>query len=245
MPIGAAHYVRNTGSEVLHQIAGFPDESPKTFDLSNTLSLVPHDLLAQNVKLPIQSLPALQQQPDLGMIPIGKVSLPQASTSSPFTANIHNITPKTFEGGFTVPVTSQDISALDSIGFLYLQGKPGALREPHWHPNAAELTYIIQGSAQEGIIASDKIHKTFAVQSGDVSFVPTNWLHYLNITSNDPLIMLSFFSNSSPTRIDFSQMMEVFSHPLLAASLGSNLQIFQKVPELSGDLFLVSKSIVG
>jgi oxalate decarboxylase len=178
------------------------------------------------------------------MIPIEKVSLPQASATSPFTANIHNITPKNFEGGFTVPLTSQDISALNGIGFSYLQGKPGSLREPHWHPNAAELIYIIQGSAQGAVIASDKVHQTFTAQSGDVSFVPTNWLHYLNITSNDPLIMITFFSNSSPTRIDFSQMMENFPRPLLAASLGPNLEIFQKVPELSGDLFLISKNIV-
>ncbi len=245
VPTGATHYVRNTGSDVLRLIVGFSSESPKTFDFSDTFPFIPRNLLAQNVGIPTQSFPMLPQQPtDLVALNASQISLPATFPSSPFTVNVldsNAIAPKTFDGGFKVVVSPQNIASLDGITVAYVQAKPGALREPHWHPNAAELAYFVQGSAMVGIIGPSGRHETFTVQSGDVSFVPTNYLHYIESTSNDPLILISFLSNKTPGTIEFSQTMNLFPHQIIAASFGSDLHAFDTIPKLADDVFLAAK----
>lgn len=92
-----------------------------------------------------------------------------------------------------------------------------------------------------GIIGPSGRHETFTVQSGDVSFVPTNYLHYIDSTSNDPLILISFLSNKTPGTIEFSQTMNLFPHQIIAASFGSDLHAFDTIPKLADDVFLAAK----
>jgi oxalate decarboxylase len=240
VPMGAAHYIRNTGLEVLHLITGFSNEQPEHISFSNSLGDIPRNLLAQNFELPTQSFPVLPQQHEQFLVKVGQVSPTGASSSSPYTVNIKDIPRATYDGGFLITVSPQFIAALDEIALIYLQGKPGVLREPHWHPNVAELGYYAQGSAQIEVIAPNEQRETFVVQPGNVAFIPMNHFHYIDSISNDPLTALFFFSNSKPSHIDLSQVMNAFPHEVIAASFGSNLRVFDNIPNL-GDVTIVSK----
>ena len=47
-----------------------------------------------------------------------------------------------------------DFQALrgNAVAFFAIDMKPGALRVPHWHPNAWELDYCLQGEARFGLL---------------------------------------------------------------------------------------------
>jgi len=239
VPIGTIYYIRNTGTEMLHMLVAFTHQQPESLNLSDTLGDLPRPLLAQTFGLSVQDFPALLQQRDQFLVNVSRVSSGNASSSAPYTAHLKDIPAQTFSGGIVKVLTPQLIPALDGISLFYLQGTPGALSEPHWHPNAHELGYYVQGSAQIEIIAPE-LREKFVVQPGDIAWIPQNYLHYIDNISSDPLTIVFFFSNSKPSHVDFSQVMSAFPHDLLATCFGSDLHIFDNIPNL-GDVTLAAK----
>jgi oxalate decarboxylase len=243
VPVGATHYIRNTGSDVLHVIETFSNENPEHIDFSEGLGLIPRNLLAQTFGLQTQDFPAIPAQGDQFLVKTGQVP---ANTSTlvggPFTVNVNDIAPVLSPGGFVNNITPQLIPGLDQISLVHLQAQPGGMREPHWHPNSSELNYCVQGTAQIEIITPDHTHEVFQVQPGDIAFVPQNYFHYISSTSADPLIFLVFFANKAPSHIDLSQVMGFFPRELFAASFGSNLHIFDTIPNV-GDVVIAAKVV--
>jgi oxalate decarboxylase len=239
VPIGTIYYIRNTGSEVLHMLVAFTHQQPESLNLSDTLGDLPRPLLAQTFGLSVQDFPALPQQQNQFMVNVSSVSSSGASSSASYAAHLNDIPAQTFSGGIVKVLTPQFIPALDGISLFYLQGTPGALREPHWHPNAHELGYYVEGRAQIEIIAPE-LHEKFVVQPGDIALIPQNYFHYIDNVSSDPLTIVFFFSNSKPSRVDISQVMSAFPHELLAACFGSDLHIFDNIPNL-GDVVVAAK----
>jgi uncharacterized cupin superfamily protein len=74
----------------------------------------------------------------------------------------------------------------------------GGLREPHWHPNASELDYLVSGHVQIGLVAPDCNLQTVSVGPGDIAFLPENWCHYIASVSDVPLQILIFFLTPDP-----------------------------------------------
>ncbi len=54
--------------------------------------------------------------------------------------------------------------------------KPGALREPHWHPNAWEVDWVIEGRAELCVVNPDDTTQTVVLEPGDVGFIPQAWM---------------------------------------------------------------------
>jgi hypothetical protein len=55
-----------------------------------------------------------------------------------------------------------------------LRLEKGGVREPHWHPNAAELSYCISGRATMTMFLGgpNLVHDTFTIDPGEIVFVP-------------------------------------------------------------------------
>lgn len=241
VPIGSTHYIRNTGSADLHIITAFSHEDPEHLDFSDTLGFIPRNLLAQTFGLKTQDFPSLPRQGDQFLVRLGQV--PMASPTSvggPFTANFKDIPPGVSPGGTVTELSPKIIPTLAGMTLFFLQGQPGSLREPHWHQNASELHYCVQGTAQVEILAPNEHRESFVISPGEGSFVPQNYFHQIHSISDDPLVLLVFFSNTTVAHVDFSQVMGFFPRELLAASFGSNLHIFDNIPNV-GDVSIAPK----
>src|SRR5215472_12936342 len=73
--------------------------------------------------------------------------MPESTESNKF--NVFSIKPKVVEPGGTVTeVTGDNFPVLkgNQAAVFYLVMKPGAVREPHWHPDAWELDVPISGT---------------------------------------------------------------------------------------------------
>jgi oxalate decarboxylase len=67
------------------------------------------------------------------------------------------------------------------------------IREPHWHPNAAELSYCLEGRALMTIFSPGARHDSFTVDPGEIVFVPKGFLHHIeNINQGETKFAIAF-----------------------------------------------------
>ena len=108
------------------------------------------------------------------------------------------------------------------------------MREPHWHPNAAELIYIVSGEAEIGLVGPDDLFETFTIGAGDLAFFPMNWFHYVASIGDEPLDSIVYLSHAAPTRIDLSDAVGFLPRAVSAVSVGLDATAFDALPQRTG-----------
>lgn len=97
--------------------------------------------------------------------------------------------------------------------------KPNGVRETHWHPNAAELDYVLGGRARMIILGPGGSVDTFEVGPGEVVFISPAFFHYIeNPDSVNNMRMAIFFGNGSPQDIGISGELGANSNEVLGAT---------------------------
>jgi oxalate decarboxylase len=97
--------------------------------------------------------------------------------SSPHTFNLDATTPRLSNaGGGRTFANADNFPILNgwAMSPYLLRLEQGGVGEPHWHPNAAELSYCINGRATMTIFLGSPIlvHDTFTIDPGEIVFVP-------------------------------------------------------------------------
>jgi oxalate decarboxylase len=116
-----------------------------------------------------------------------KYSFPLASTTPQIVRPGGTIT-KALPGNFPVLTDNQV-----SVGYLVL--KPGALREPHWHPTHWEVDFAVQGTGELGIVTPADQQNISRLAPGDIGFIPMGWAHYIRNVGNTDMIWVLVFNN--------------------------------------------------
>lgn len=247
VPNGYAHYIQNTGSGTLRMVIAFSHEEPEHINLSETLDYVPREFLAETFGVPPTDFPELQYRGDIFLAKMaettgdGSAETLDSHGTKPYTVNLEQVEPKVFEGGTVNELGIEQIPHLKDITLYLLNGQPRALREPHWHPNTAELNYCVRGTARIGVVAPNGGRETFDIVPGDVAFIPRNYFHYIASTSDEPLYFLVFFGGEIDVpHIDLSQTFDYFPREVIAASFGLEKQAFDELPK-RGDIFMAAK----
>ena len=229
---GDAHFIENTGAETLTLLIGFSSPEPNHLSASQAFPWVPAAVTEQVLAVPSGSLPPLPPRGDLAIVPqVGPASAIAADAPAPFSAALDTLPISEFAGGTVQALRPAAIASLVDMTLLRLVIDPGAVREPHWHGNAAEFNYCVTGAGQVGIVAPSGESWTFVVNAGDVAFIPNNWFHYISSVGEDPLELIAFFDNVAPTRIDLSTMVNFFPSGILAASFDIAPDTFADVPD--------------
>ncbi|XP_073925629.1 uncharacterized protein [Castor canadensis] len=80
-----------------------------------------------------------------------------------------------------------------TLGTLRIKSK--GLRAPHWHFNANEHGYLVQGTAWIGVVDDGgEVATTYNVTAGQVIFFPKNTLHWIKNVGDEDCFFLLFFS---------------------------------------------------
>lgn len=100
-------------------------------------------------------------------------------------------------GGSLTKAGPDNFPALEDnqVSAAYLVLKPGALREPHWHPTHWEVDYAVQGTGELGIVTPDDQQSISRLEPGDIGFIPLGWAHYIRNVGNIDLIWVIVFNN--------------------------------------------------
>ncbi len=120
-------------------------------------------------------------------------------------------------------------------GSVYLARlKPGGVREPHWHPSAWELNFVIAGKVRWSLVGPDGTHDAFDGGAGDLVFAPQGHFHYFeNASETEELVVLiAFNASSSEPEDDIGVVASVSALPadVLGAVFGVAPEMFDTLP---------------
>jgi oxalate decarboxylase len=130
------------------------------------------------------------------------------------------------------------LAGTDAAIFL-LRLKPGGLREPHWHPNAWEIDYVVSGHVRMGIVdPADKV-AMFDLGPGDVAFVPQGWAHFIRNVGDTEVVMPITFGNNDPDDTGLSTMFGGMPTDTFEETLGLRSGVLAKARNAAKTLFIV------
>ena len=152
--------------------------------------------------------------------------------TSPFVFDLKGCSPQVVAQGGTIQEANQTTFpqlAGNGLSIYLLTLQPGAIRIPHWHPDAAELDYVLSGTAQIGLAFPGGEWTTFPLTPGQIAILPQGWFHYIQNTGNDTLQKLVIFSNSNPNDIGISEGFQAIPNEVLGLAFGVPADTFKNL----------------
>jgi quercetin dioxygenase-like cupin family protein len=98
---------------------------------------------------------------------------------------------------FILQQFDKQLPVMQNLGLLDIYLSRGHSIEAHWHPNAAELVYVVQGEAVISILNPLTLQiLSYRVKRPQTVYVPKGWWHW-QIAAQDHTHLLAIFDNSS------------------------------------------------
>src|SRR5256885_5985157 len=146
--------------------------------------------------------------------------------------------PAISEHGNTIREANQNdfpVLAGNAVAFFMIDMKPGALRVPHWHPNAWELDYCLQGEAEFWMVGPDNtrnmVKQIVRIKPGQLFFIPQGWFHAIKNVSGVDLKLLLTFNSGLPTDIGIPVGLDGLGHDVFAQTFGVSPDVFNNFSE--------------
>jgi oxalate decarboxylase len=231
-PAGIPHSIQGLeeGCEFLLVFDDGAFSEDATFLITDWFAHTPKEVLAKNFGVSESDFADLPTDVDRtryifqGKVPPplseDKISNPYGQRS--FSYHFSTQQPVKTSGGSVRIVDSTVFPAATTIAAGLVEVEPGGMREMHWHPNAEEWQYYIEGSARMGVFASEGNARTFNYRAGDVGTVPFAFGHYIENIGNTPLRFLEMFRSPHFQDVSLNQWMALTPPELVQAHLNLN-----------------------
>jgi oxalate decarboxylase len=209
-----------------------------TFSITDWLAHTPPEVLEKNLGVPAGTFAAFPK--DEVYIAAGPVPGPLATETPPGLREAPPLThkfqlaaqsPKVFPGGEFRLVSQKEFPISSTMTGATMLLKPGALRELHWHPNAAEWQYFISGRTRVTVFASHGNAETVEFGPGDVGYVPQGFGHYLENIGDEDSRALLVFNNPVYEDISLSAWLATTPREVLATNFGVPEEVFDAFPK--------------
>jgi oxalate decarboxylase len=198
-----------------------------TFLLTDWLLHTPPEVLARNFGLPEAAFAAMPSHelyifPATAPGPLGGDLVPGPNGQIPqsYAYRLSEQEPIEVAGGRVRIVDSRNFPVARTIAAALVEIDPGGLRELHWHPNADEWQYYLEGQGRMTVFASGGVARTFDYQAGDVGYVPFAMGHYVENTGDTPLRFLEMFRSDHFADVSLTQWLALTPPELVQAHLG-------------------------
>lgn len=158
------------------------------------------------------------------------------------TFNLGGITPQIQTAGGTGALgIATDFPVLSGLALFLIRLKPSGIVEPHTHPNAAELNYVINGKVRFTVVGPSGEVETSEIDQGQVFFVPPGYFHYLENPDNvNGSNVASFFNNENPEFIGLVGGLSAYSNEVLGSVFTKDPRFFSTLPRLEKNVFIAS-----
>lgn len=197
-----------------------------TFLLTDYLARTPKQILAHNFRVSEKVFSTLSQREKYIFQGSDPGSLSDARKA--VVPSKHNYThrmlkqkPLKFPGGEVRITDTRNFPISKTTAAAHVIVHEGGLREMHWHPNADEWFFVLQGQSRVTIFAASGNARTFNYQAGDVGIFPKNCAHYVENIGKGDLEFLEMFR--APTFEDFSVEQWLAQTPQLEVAEHLNL----------------------
>jgi oxalate decarboxylase len=108
--------------------------------------------------------------------------------------------PRVGPGGITRGASVKEFPASTGLAGVSMWLEPGAMRELHWHANAAEWAYVLEGHMRTTVIHPDGNTYIDLFHTGDVWYFPKGYGHVLQCVGPEKCHFILIFDNG-----DFSE----------------------------------------
>jgi oxalate decarboxylase len=164
---------------------------------------------------------------------------------SPHTFDIKSIKPQTISnGGNRTIANSYNFPILKGMATYSLLLKKGGVREPHWHPNASELSYCVSGKALMTIFGHGDTHNTFTLEKDEIAFIPQGFLHHIENISEGETKFVVTFNHEKPEDIGISGSTGSISNATLDYTFRAKSDFFTKIDRPTQDILIGKRSSI-
>jgi oxalate decarboxylase len=245
IPSGALHDIENVGEESAELILQFSNEEPEDFGLSAAFGMFSDSVLGNTWHVSAEKFhPIKRSTKDVFIVEQKHSSKipPESRYPSPYQFNLEGFPPLISNEGGSARTARKDVWPILHRQALYSLILTGTgMREPHWHPETAEMGYVEQGLGRMSILSPSGKVDTYEMREGDMYFIPKAYPHHIENLSTEDLHLLIFFDQSMPADIGFTGSVKSFSPEVLTAVLKSPKELFENLPAYYKDLFIVQK----
>ena len=243
-PKGYGHSIQAVGEGECHFILIFDNgdfSEDHTFSVTDFVSCMPPEIAAQNLGLTLEEVAKLPQKEMYfaqGPSPDDSTSLgflrPEDTDISLISKHrypLHSQLPRAIPGAGTQRlVTKNEFPISTTMSGSYIELQPGALREMHWHPNADEWQYYIEGQAEMSVFLAQVTVVTEQFNAGDVGYVPMGAGHYIKNTGDTVLKILLGFNSGDYQSVDLSQWLSTNPQDVVKTNFVISDEILAKFP---------------
>ena len=134
-------------------------------------------------------------------------------------------------GGVQRTVTVDEFPISTTMAGSVLEIQPGALRELHWHPNADEWQYFIEGTAEMAVFLAEGHAVIEQYEAGDIGYAPMGSGHYIKNTGPGVLRVLIGFNSPKYESNELSTWLATNPPAVLSTNLGLPAETVAKLPK--------------
>jgi oxalate decarboxylase len=127
-------------------------------------------------------------------------------------------------------VDSRNFPAAANIAMARVSLKPGGLRELHWHPNADEWQYYLEGKGRMTLFHNKADARTADFNPGDVGYVPKTLGHYIENTGDSDLVFIEMFKAPRYQDMSLNDWMTHIPPELVMQHLGISAETLASIP---------------
>ena len=246
IPSGQLHAIESTDAAGAEFILTLSHEEPEDFGLSGFAGCLTPAVLGNGWGLPANEIEGITRSPksiDFGKL-AGPVEIPwTASFGSPYKFSIEAKSPLAANSSGSAIVARRDSwPILRAQGMYSVRMTGTGMREPHWHPETAELGYVLEGKARMTIQSPDGSADTYELNPGDIYFIPRAYPHHIENLTDGEIHFLIFFDSPDVQDIGLSGGVASFADRILGPTLGLKPGQAAKIPRLPADLLIVGKT---
>ena len=242
-PGGVPHSIQGLEPDGCEFMLVFDDgnfSESETVLLSDSISHIPPEVLAKNFGVSEQALKNVPRQELFifqAPIPasletdrkVAAGALGKSSRDFSFRTMEMPVTKRTKSG--EVRIVDSNTFKVSSTAMAMVTVHPGGLRELHWHPNAAEWQYYIEGKGRMTVVDTGNKARTMDFQAGDVGYVEKTLLHYIENTGDKDLIFLEMFKSSFYQDLSLSEWLTHTPPELVMAHLNIDRVTLDAIPK--------------
>jgi len=246
-PTGVPHSIQGLGPDGCEFLLVF-DEGDFSEDdttlLSDWMIHTPREVVAKNWTVPRSDLAPFNGIPPTGRY-IFQAPVPgplqqdlkaatqdgRASTTALNFSMLSMPPTKSSKSGEIRIVDSSNFKAAANIAAAHVTIKPGGLRELHWHPNADEWQYYIQGSGRMTVFFNAASARTQNFNAGDVGYIPQTLGHYIENTGDTDLVFLEMFKTPRYQEFSLNDWIAHLPPELVKAHLGLSDATLAAIPK--------------